>query len=275
MSAAEISRPAIGFIGLGSQGGPMAERIVAAGYPLTVWARRAEALEPFVAAGATAAESVAALAAAVDIACICVVDDAGVAAITDALLPALRAGSLLVIHSTILPESCEHLARQCAERGIGFLDAPVSGGGPAAAAGRLTVMCGGSAAAFERARPVFESFGGAIVHLGPAGSGQRAKIVNNALMAANMGLAHAALGAGEALGIDRAALAGLIKESSGRSFGFEVYARLPKPEAFAHGAPLLLKDVKLLGAVLPGDGGVAVLREAASAFLAAATGQDL
>jgi 3-hydroxyisobutyrate dehydrogenase-like beta-hydroxyacid dehydrogenase len=275
MTDSSFTSVRVGFIGLGSQGGPMAERIVAAGYPLTIWARRPEALDPFVAAGANAAESVADLGAACDLVAVCVVDDAGVASICDALLPVMRPGSLLVIHSTILPESCERLAARCAERGIRFLDAPVSGGGQGAADGTLTVMCGGEAEAFDQARAVLESFSGTLVHLGPAGSGQRAKIVNNALMAANMGLAHAALGAGEALGIDRKALGDLIKASSGRSFGLEIYARLPTPQAFAHGAPLLVKDVRLLDAVLPGHAGVATLHDAAAFFLSAATGQEL
>ncbi|PLK25747.1 NAD(P)-dependent oxidoreductase [Novosphingobium sp. TH158] len=264
-----------GFIGLGSQGGPMAERMLAGGYPLAVWARRPEALEPFVAQGAQAAASVADLAAVCDHIGICVVDDAGVAQICDELIPAMRAGSLLAIHSTILPESCEALDARCAERGIAFLDAPVSGGGGAAAAGTLTVMCGGTAEAFEQARPVIETFAGKNVHLGPTGSGQRAKIVNNTLMAANMGLAQAALSAGEALGIDRAALADLVKASSGRSFGFEVFARLPSPAAFAQGAPLLAKDTNLLRDILPGDDGAARLRSAAEPFLTAATGKPL
>ncbi|MDP3676676.1 MAG: NAD(P)-dependent oxidoreductase [Novosphingobium sp.] len=261
-----------GFIGLGSQGGPMAQRMRAAGFPLAVWARRAEALAPFVAQGAQAAGSVAELGAVCDHVGVCVVDDAGVVAVCAELIPAMEPGSLLAIHSTILPESCEALAERCAARGIAFVDAPVSGGGGAAAAGTLTVMCGGSLAAFAIAQPVFASFGNPIVHLGAAGSGQRAKIVNNALMAANMGLAHAALGAGEALGMDRAALASLFKASSGRSFGLEVYARLPAPTAFAHGAALLAKDVGLLGAVLPRDDGAQALRDAALPFLAAARG---
>ena len=263
--------PTVGFIGLGSQGGPMAERILA-GYPLVVWARRAEALQPFVAQGARAAESVAELGAACDVIGVCVVDDAGVLAICDQLIPAMRPGSLLAIHSTVLPETCEALAAHCAEHGLGFLDAPVSGGGPGAAAGTLTVMCGGQAEAFEAARPVLETFGKMIVLLGGAGAGQRAKIVNNALLAANMGLAHAALGAGEALGLDRAALAELVKASSGRSFGFEVYARLPSPAAFAVGAPLLVKDTGLLAAILPENPGAAELCRTAEPFLKAATG---
>lgn len=258
------------FIGLGSQGGPMAERMLATGYPLTVWARRPEALEPFVAKGAHAAADLEALAVTSDHIGLCVIDDAGVAEVCDVLIPAMRPGALLAIHSTILPESCEALEAQCRAGGVAFVDAPVSGGGGAAAVGTLTVMCGGTVAGFEQARPVFETFAGTLVHLGPAGSGQRAKIVNNALMAANMGLAQAALDAGAALGISRDALVSLIKASSGRSFGFEVFARLPEPSAFAHGAALLAKDVELLKSILPGEANAISLAVAANGFLASA-----
>lgn len=262
------------FIGLGSQGAPMAERMLAAGFPLTVWARRPEVLVPFVARGALAAASLPDLAAWADHVGICVVDDAGVSAICAQLLPEMRPGSLLAIHSTILPESCEHLARRCEAAGIEFVDAPVSGGGGAAAAGTLTVMCGGTNDALAQARPVFEAFAGLLVHLGAAGAGQRAKIVNNSLMAANMGLAHAALAAAEALGIDRKAAAELIKESSGRSFGFEVYARLSHPGAFEHGAALLRKDMALLRTSLGVNGPGHVLNEAAAGFLDAAVHRE-
>ena len=264
-----------GFIGLGSQGGPMAERMLAQGFSLAVWARRPEALEAFTAQGATAAGSIAEMGAACDHIGICVVDDAGVAQVCDKLIPAMKPGSLLAIHSTILPQGCETLEARCAARGIAFLDAPVSGGGMCAANKTLTVMCGGSEKAFEQAKPVFESFAGLLVHLGGAGSGQRAKIVNNTLLAANMGLGLAALNAGETLGIDRAALAELINGSSGRSFGFEVLARLPSPAAFALGAPLLTKDTRLLGAILPESPDAAALRDAARPFLEAATGEPL
>lgn len=264
-----------GFIGLGQQGGPMAERMLAAGYPLNLWARRTDTMTPFIAIGAMAVASIAELGANCDHVGLCVLDDAGVAQICDELIPAMQPGSLLAIHSTILPDSCEALAHRCTEAGIAFVDAPVSGGGGAATTGTLTVMCGGNEAAFAQAKPVFESFAGTLVHLGPAGSGQRAKIVNNALMAANMGLAHAALGAGAALGLDHTALAELIKTSSGRSFGFEVYARLPSPQAFVHGAPLLVKDVNLLTGILPESQDAAALRETSAPFLAAATGTPL
>src|SRR5439155_19213488 len=130
--------------------------------------------------------------------------------------------------------------KQCAARGIALIDAPVSGGSPSAEAGTLTVMCGAGAEAFAAARPVFETFGRLIVLLGAPGAGQRAKIVNNAMLSAHLGIAHHAVAAGEALGIERGALTELIQQSSGRSFGFEVYARMPQPLVPWLGGPLLV-----------------------------------
>lgn len=268
-TATNAERRSVGFIGLGSQGAPIAERMMQAGHRLTVWARRPESTADLTGKGAALAASVAELGAACDYVGVCVVDDAGVGEVCDQLLPAMKPGSMLVIHSTILPQTCEALAARAAEKAIELLDAPVSGGGPAAAAGTLTVMCGGTESAFANAQPVLETFAAKIVLLGPAGAGQRAKIVNNALMAAHMGLAFSALGMAGELGVDRAALSDLIKHSSGRSFGFEVFARLPAPEAFAHGAKLLLKDVNLLGSILPAGRETNALAVAAGPFLEA------
>jgi 3-hydroxyisobutyrate dehydrogenase len=262
----------IGFIGVGSQGGPMAHRIVDAGMPLVVWARRAEVLGAYTEKGAKAAATVAELGAQCDHVGICVVNDADVLAITEQLIPVMKAGSRIAVHSTILPETCATLEAQCDERGLQLIDAPVSGGSPAAEAGTLTVMCGARQEAFDAALPVLRTFGKLVVLLGPAGAGQRAKIINNSLMAANMGLAHGAMAAADAMGVDRRALAELVKESSGRSFGFEVYARLPSPAAFQIGAPMLAKDVGLLKTVLPDDPGAELLRAAAEPFLTAANG---
>ena len=259
-----------GFIGLGSQGAPMAQRMIDAGYPVVLWARRPESLEPYRGTAATFAADVAELGAQAQHVGICVVDDAGVRQVCEALIPAMQPGGVIAIHSTILPETCQALARQAAERGIALVDAPVSGGEPAAKAGTLTVMVGGAPDAVAKARPVFETFGQLIVHLGDVGAGQNAKLVNNSLMAANMGVAQHALDAGAALGVDRAALVELIKASSGRSFGFEVFARLPTPAAFKHGAALLAKDVRLLGEVLGDDPGAVGLGAAAKPFLDAA-----
>ena len=263
----EGRRITVGFVGLGSQGGPMARRIVDAGFPLLLWARRPETLTPYKDTAAELVTDLADLGARADHVGVCVVDDAGVRDIVGKLLPAMRIGSRIVIHSTIHPETCISLGKLAAQRGVVLVDAPVSGGGPAAAAGTLTVMVGGESAAVHAARPVFETFGGLIAHLGGIGAGQFAKLVNNSLMAANMALADAALGAGAALGLDRAALIELVKASSGRSYGFEVRARLPEIGMFEHGARLLAKDVGLLKAILRGDSNTDILRGVAEPFL--------
>lgn len=260
----------IGFIGVGSQGGPMAHRIVDAGMPLAVWARRPEVLEAYTAKGAKAAASVAELGAQCAHVGICVVNDADVLSITDQLIPVMESGSRIAIHSTVLPETVAKLAAQCEAKGLLFIDAPVSGGSPAAEAGVLTVMCGGKQDAFDAALPVFRTFGKLVVLLGPAGAGQRAKIVNNAMLSANMGVAMAALDAAATLGIERASFVELINASSGRSFGFEVFARLPTPAAFTTGAPMLLKDINLLKAVLPDHIGADDLDAISARFLTAA-----
>lgn len=265
-----MSAISTGFIGIGSQGEPMARRMLMR-FPLTVWARRPEAAADLAGKGARVAASVEELGAACDHVGLCVVNDADVLEISARLVPAMKPGSLLALHATVLPETAAKVEALCAGHGVAMVDAPVSGGAPGADAGTMTVMCGGSAAAFEQARPVFESFGRMIVLLGEAGAGQKAKIVNNALMAANMGLAQAALQAGEALGVDRKVLAELVNASSGRSFGFEVYARLPAPRAFTHGATMLLKDTDLLAAILPGSPDAAMIETTAKAFLRLAT----
>ena len=259
-----------GFIGLGSQGAPMAHRIANAGLPLTVWARRPDAAEPYRAKGAVVAASVAGLGARCDHVGICVVNDADVLEVAGQLIPAMQPGGRIAIHSTVLPETVVALEARCDKRGLGLIDAPVSGGSPVAERGELTVMCGGRQEAFDAALPVFRTFGKLIVLLGPAGAGQRAKIVNNAMLSANMGVAMAAIEAAQALGLDRAAFIELINASSGRSFGFEVFARLPSPAAFATGAPMLLKDINLLKAVLPDLAGAGELDTIAARFLAAA-----
>jgi 3-hydroxyisobutyrate dehydrogenase len=257
----------VGFIGLGSQGAPMARRIIDAGYPVVLWARRRDTLAPFADTTAETASSIAELGARTAHVGICVRDDAGVSEVCDQLIPAMYAGGRIAIHSTVHPKLCVALAAQARARGLSLLDAPVSGGGPGAAAGALTVMVGGDEEALAAARPIFATFGGLIVRLGGVGAGQTAKLVNNALMAAHVAMAHQALAAGSALNLDRAALVDIVKVSSGRSYGFEVYARLPAPSAFAHGAKLLAKDLRLLGEVLGEDASFVAFRDAAEPFL--------
>jgi 3-hydroxyisobutyrate dehydrogenase-like beta-hydroxyacid dehydrogenase len=257
----------VGFIGLGSQGGPMARRIVESGYPLVLWARRAAALEAFRDTPAVVVESVAEMGTRCGHVGVCVVDDAGVIEVCHELIATMRSGSRIAIHSTVRPATVVELARQAATRGISVIDAPVSGGGPAAAAGKLTLMIGADEQVAADARPIFETFAGLIVRLGGVGTGQMAKLVNNALMAVNVAVAHQGLAAGAALGLDRAALCEIVKVSSGRSYGFEVYSRLPSPSAFSHGAKLLHKDVRLLGELLGENPAFAAFRDITGPFL--------
>jgi 3-hydroxyisobutyrate dehydrogenase len=257
----------VGFIGLGSQGAPMARRIVEAGYPLTLWARRVDTLTPFSDTAAESVSSIAELGARCEHVGICVVDDAGTQQVCNELIPAMRSGSRIAIHSTVHPDTVRALAKQASARGVAVIDAPVSGGGSGAAARTLTVMVGGDATVIEAARPVFETFGGLIVRVGDVGAGQMAKLVNNALMAANMAMAHYGLTAASALGLDRAALGEIVKVSSGRSMGFDVCLRQPSPFAFTHGAKLLAKDVRLLGEVLGADPSFAAFRDVTVPYL--------
>lgn len=210
----------VGFIGLGSQGAPMARRIVEGGYELTLWSRRPESVAPFVGTGAKVASSPAELAAASDLVCLCVVGDDDVRQILDGdtgVLAGLAPGSIVAIHSTVHPDTCRDIAEQIAGQGVSVVDAPVSGGGPAAADGTLLVMVGGEDAVVERCRPVFSTFADPVVHLGPVGSGQVTKILNNLLFSANLGAALSTLELGEALGVPRTALCEVLARGSAAS----------------------------------------------------------
>ena len=263
----------VGFIGLGSQGGPMARRIVDEGFPTSLWARRSDSLEPFAGSRADVAASPAELAAVSDLVCICVVDDAGVEEVMEAhtgVLSGVRPGSLIAIHSTVHPETCHRLAGRAAARGVALVDAPVSGGGQAAAEQRLLVMVGGGAEEYERALPVFSTFGSPVLHLGPLGSGQTAKALNNLLFTAHLGLATKLFDLARGLDFDQGALAEALLAGSGRSYGFELVARMdfgPEPLAEVAGA-LLRKDVGIVASLAAAAGVPAdVLLQAAAVTL--------
>jgi 3-hydroxyisobutyrate dehydrogenase len=181
----------VGFIGLGSQGTPMAQRIMTAGLPLTIWARRPESLEPFRGTEAAVAGSLPELGARCDLVCVCVFADQDVEEVVsgpDGLLSAMRPGSIIAIHSTVNPDTCRAMAEAAKSKAVHVIDAPVSGAAPAAQAGRLLVMVGGDDESVRRARPVFESFGDPVVHVGPVGSGQLVKLINNVVLTANFSI---------------------------------------------------------------------------------------
>ncbi|MBI4743119.1 MAG: NAD(P)-dependent oxidoreductase [Betaproteobacteria bacterium] len=174
----------VGFIGLGIMGRPMALNLLKGGFELTVWARRPEQMRPLADAGAKTAANPAELAGAVDLAISMVADapdveqvmlgEKGIASVG----AAGKRGLIAVDMSTILPAAARDIGERLAARGIDFLDAPVSGGEVGAVAGTLSVMVGGSAAAFASAGPVFACMGKNIVHVGGSGAGQVAKAAN-------------------------------------------------------------------------------------------------
>lgn len=256
-----------GFIGLGSQGAPMAQRMIEAGLDVVLWARRAETLAPYAQQSITFATSIAELGSQVQHCGICVVDDQGVEAVCEELFPSMAPGGSIAIHSTVHPQLCRTLAEQAAGYQLVLVDAPVSGGSVAAAAGKLTVMVGGSEAAFELMRPVFETFSGLLIHLGDIGTGQMAKLINNSMMAANLAIAHDSFEAAKTLGLDRAAYSQLIKASSGHSFAFDVRDRMQEPTQFEHGAKMLNKDVRLLGEILGEHSSFRSIRNVAHSFI--------
>jgi 3-hydroxyisobutyrate dehydrogenase-like beta-hydroxyacid dehydrogenase len=255
MTETTVTAPAttlrVGFIGLGSQGGPMARRIVDAGLPTTLWARRKETLEPYRDTAAQYAGTPGELGARVDLACVCVVDDAGVEQVVagpDGLLSGMAPGSAIAIHSTVHPETCLRLAESAATRGVMVIDAPVSGGGPGAVAGRLLVMVGGDVETVERARPVFGTYGDPIVHLGPLGAGQRAKLINNLILTAQLGVLESAYALARRLDVDCGELGTVLSNGSGNSFAVGMMHGPEFGLATLGGmaGPLLQKDIRLV-----------------------------
>jgi 3-hydroxyisobutyrate dehydrogenase len=240
----------VGFIGLGSQGGPMAHRIVDEGYPLTIWARRSATLESFQDTAAIVASTPADLGAASDIVGICVVADTDVEAVLlrpDGVFAGMAPGGIVAVHSTIHPDTCRRLAGIAAEHGVAVVDAPVSGGGMAAAERTLLVMVGGADPDVERCRPVFATFGEPVIHLGPLGSGQMAKLMNNFVFTAQVGIAMETYAFADRLGVDRAALAQVLLHGSGASRAATIVARSGfDTRGLSGAAPLLRKDVGIM-----------------------------
>jgi 3-hydroxyisobutyrate dehydrogenase len=234
----------------------MAARILAAGFELAVWARRPASLDPYLQLGAKPASDPRALGGGVDIVCLCVRTDDDVEMVCGGaagVLAGLRPGSTLVVHSTVAPTTVQGLAERAAAVGADLLDAPVSGGGAAAAAGRLLTMVGGDPLVLERCRPVLATHSDRIVLVGDVGTAQVCKLLNNGLFAAGVALAHSALAAGERLGLDRTALGEALRGGSGRSFALDTVAAAGGVDVRVVARELLAKDVALLEALL-GDG---------------------
>lgn len=273
-----MSIPRIAFIGLGHMGGPMAANLVRAGFGVAAFDLDAAALQAARDAGADAAPSAA---AAVEGASVVIsmlpasrhVERLYLGDGSDAgLLARLAPGTLVIDCSTIAPASARQVADAAAARGMLALDAPVSGGTAGAAAGTLTFIVGGAAAALERARPVLAAMGRNIFHMGDSGAGQVAKLCNNMALGIIMAATAEALALGVAQGLDAGALSRMMAVSTGRSWATEVCNPWPGvlPDAPASrgysggfGNDLMLKDLGLAAEAALGAGAAIPLGELA------------
>jgi 3-hydroxyisobutyrate dehydrogenase-like beta-hydroxyacid dehydrogenase len=239
----------VGFIGVGQLGAPMARRIRESGLPLAIWARRPESLVPF--EGVAVAESPAELGAASDVVGVCVFSDSDVEDVLlrrDGVLAGMSPGGVVVIHSTVDPRTCARVAEAAAVGQVSVVDAPVSGSAELAEEGQLLVMTGGEEDDVRRCRPVLESFGKPIVHVGPLGSGLVAKAINNLLLAAHMTLAIDAYDFARDLGLDRAALGQVLAHGSGGSKAATIVAGLGFDADYMRraSAPYFIKDMAVM-----------------------------
>lgn len=203
----------VAFVGLGVMGAPMAGHLVRAGHRVRGWARRPQVAAGWAEAqGGDAAESLAEAVEGAEVFITCVGGDADLRALLlgegeapalpGGVLAALPTGALVIDHSTASPGVARALAQACAARGLLWLDAPVSGGQAGAEAGRLSVMAGGSEAAFAAAGPILAAYAARSVHIGPAGHGQLAKLVNQIAIAGLVEALAEALAFGRAAGLD-------------------------------------------------------------------------
>ena len=207
----------VGFVGLGNIGRPMALRLATApaeqGLEVVVHDVAAEPVAELAAAGAEVADSVAELAAAVDVLCVMVRDDDQVREVMGQVLGAARDGLTVVLHSTVAPGTPFQLFDTAARHGVAVLDAPVSGGPMGAADGTLAIMVGGDDDAFAAARPALEAMGSKVVHAGPIGAGTRFKLARNLLHFVSFTAVAEAQRLAEAAGLDLRALGEVVRHT--------------------------------------------------------------
>ena len=274
----------IAFIGLGNMGGPMVANLVKAGHGVTGFDLMEASRIAAKASGAQVATSVAAAVQAADIVITMLPAGKHVLAVWSDIVAAAKPGALLVDCSTIDVDSARKAHDMAAAAGFAALDAPVSGGTGGAKNATLTFMCGGSDAAFARAKPVLEAMGKKIVHCGDAGNGQAAKICNNMILGISMIAVGEAFALAEKLGLSHQALFDVASTSSGQCWSLTTYCPVPGPvptspanndyrPGFA--TDLMLKDLDLSQAAARAAGAATPLGEAAARLYAnyAASGQ--
>lgn len=243
------STPRFGFAGLGVMGVPMSRHLLAAG-PLTVWNRTQSRADSLVEAGARRAQTPAEVLDGSDIVGVCVLDGKAVREIAlgaDGFVNAAdKAGKVIVDFSSIAPADAREIAAELATHGVGWIDAPVSGGVPAAEKASLIVLAGGRDADIEKARPLIERVSARMTHLGPSGSGQLAKLCNQMIVANNMMVIAETIAFGRRAGVDVAHLADALKGGFADSIPLQIFG----PRMATHttepkfgGIGVMLKDL--------------------------------
>jgi 3-hydroxyisobutyrate dehydrogenase len=247
----------IGFIGVGTMGLPMAANLLKKGFAVTAYDLNPEAVKAAAAAGMTAAASAAEAVAGADLVITMLPSSPHVeAAYTGdgGVVNAARKGTLCVDMSTIDPAASRRVSAAAAERGIRFIDAPVSGGTPRATDGTLAIMVGGSAEDFKAALPALMAMGANVIHVGPVGSGEVAKLCNNLIAGVAAVAVSEAFRIAEGFGVDLKVVTEVISKSSGNTWLMEqmhpvpgIVARAASTNGYAPGfmTDLMCKDVGL------------------------------
>lgn len=251
-----------GFIGLGAMGGPIARRLARCGFTVTGCDVSPATLEAFDEPGTRREADPLATAATSDMLGICVRTDAQLEDLCGdgRLFAAMGAGKLVILHSTVAPELAVRMAELARRHGTGLVDVGVSGGGPAASEGKLSLFVGAEPADFERAAPWLNAIGRQVSHLGPVGRGQVGKLLNNLVSIANYGMSAAICDMASALGFEREPFLAALEGGSAQSFALRVGPGFvtPRPgretaEAFMDLHDLLQKDVEHCRALPAGD----------------------
>lgn len=207
----------VGFIGLGVMGSRMTKRLIEADFDVVVYNRTKEKMAPFVELGAKAADSIEDLAKQADVVCTCLSMPDDVVQVYEIVFEHAKQGTICVDFTTVGMDTSQNMAKRAEEKGIIFLDAPISGGPEGAEAGTLTIMVGGNKQAYENILPMFQVLGENIQHLGASGMGSVAKLMNQYLVAVHSLAASEAMVVGTALGLDSEQLYHILKSSYGDS----------------------------------------------------------
>lgn len=265
--------PRIGFIGIGLMGRPLCQRLLEAGFALTVWNRHPDKCQPLCQQGALLAASPADLAADSDVIILCVSDSSAVQAVvsgTTGLLPALRQDQVIIDLSSIDPDITRELAATVQAKGAHWVDAPVSGGVVGAETGTLVIMAGGDAAIIDRVRPVLAPLAQRVTHMGPTGAGQVTKVCNQLIVAANAVLIAEAVSLAERAGVDAGKLAPALAGGFADSKPFQLLAPRMSARTFTPiqwKVQTLLKDLDLATALASRSGTTAPLAQAAATLM--------